>query len=180
MWLFDNGSNPEVLEKIAAKKVAQSNSGSSSVEAVPSETIELICSMGFSVAQARYALKETSNDAERAVDWLFSHPDFDCEEVSSNSNEKSEESESGGDVGSGLYELFAAVQHRGTSASSGHYVAYLKLGIFIVFIPIFFSSLLQRVVGFSLTIAKSRNPSPHPLVRVICTSFDALNFKGRQ
>jgi ubiquitin carboxyl-terminal hydrolase 5/13 len=31
--------------------------------------------MGFSAPQARQALKETAGDMERAVDWLFSHPD---------------------------------------------------------------------------------------------------------
>jgi ubiquitin carboxyl-terminal hydrolase 5/13 len=31
--------------------------------------------MGFSAPQARQALKETGGDMERAVDWLFSHPD---------------------------------------------------------------------------------------------------------
>ncbi len=181
MWLFDNGSNPEVLEKIASKKAAQSNSGNSSVEAVPNDIIELIGSMGFSVAQARYALKETSNAAERAVDWLFSHPDFDCEDVPSNSNEKCEESESAGDAGSGLYELFGVVQHRGTSASSGHYVAYIKIGRLKVFYDVLFSSLLlQRVAGFSLTTAKSQNHSLHQLVKVICFSFDALSSKDRQ
>jgi ubiquitin carboxyl-terminal hydrolase 5/13 len=31
--------------------------------------------MGFNAPQARQALKETGGDMERAVDWLFSHPD---------------------------------------------------------------------------------------------------------
>jgi ubiquitin carboxyl-terminal hydrolase 5/13 len=31
--------------------------------------------MGFNAPQARQALKETGGDVERAVDWLFSHPE---------------------------------------------------------------------------------------------------------
>lgn len=35
--------------------------------------LEMIQSMGFSVAQATKALKETGNNIERAADWIFSH-----------------------------------------------------------------------------------------------------------
>lgn len=31
--------------------------------------------MGFGAPQAKKALKETGGDVERAVEWLFSHPD---------------------------------------------------------------------------------------------------------
>ncbi|KAK5119454.1 hypothetical protein LTR85_007554 [Meristemomyces frigidus] len=43
--------------------------------AVDPESIENLGNMGFSAPQARQALKETGGDVERAVDWLFSHPD---------------------------------------------------------------------------------------------------------
>lgn len=35
--------------------------------------IEMLTSMGFNVAQATKALKETNNNIERAADWIFSH-----------------------------------------------------------------------------------------------------------
>lgn len=35
--------------------------------------IQMLMSMGFNVAQATKALKETNNDIERAADWIFSH-----------------------------------------------------------------------------------------------------------
>lgn len=35
--------------------------------------LEMITGMGFTVAQATKALKETSNNVERAADWIFSH-----------------------------------------------------------------------------------------------------------
>jgi ubiquitin carboxyl-terminal hydrolase 5/13 len=35
--------------------------------------IAQLTDMGFTVPQAKKALKETSNNMERAVDWLFSH-----------------------------------------------------------------------------------------------------------
>merc|ERR1719369_1165143 len=34
-----------------------------------------LMAMSFSEAQARKALKNTQNNVERAVDWIFSHPD---------------------------------------------------------------------------------------------------------
>jgi ubiquitin carboxyl-terminal hydrolase 5/13 len=36
--------------------------------------ITQLTEMGFTIPQARKALKETGNDMTRAVDWLFSHP----------------------------------------------------------------------------------------------------------
>lgn len=35
--------------------------------------LEMLMSMGFNVAQATKALKETNNNIERAADWIFSH-----------------------------------------------------------------------------------------------------------
>ena len=34
-----------------------------------------IVAMGIPEKQAKKALKETSNNVERAIDWVFSHPD---------------------------------------------------------------------------------------------------------
>jgi ubiquitin carboxyl-terminal hydrolase 5/13 len=61
------------------------NAGSSSAKGAPAaidpEQIEMLGAMGFNAPQARQALKETGGDMERAVEWLFSHPeaagDFD-------------------------------------------------------------------------------------------------------
>jgi ubiquitin carboxyl-terminal hydrolase 5/13 len=43
--------------------------------AVDSDKVESLGQMGFGPAVARKALRETNGDMERAVDWLFSHPD---------------------------------------------------------------------------------------------------------
>ena len=94
--------------------------------------------MGFTPAQARHALKETGQDVERAVDWLFNHPDEPivdpAEEAPAAEEDEKEEKESGDP----LYELFGVVQHRGTSIGSGHYVAYLKRGFFLISFQISF------------------------------------------
>jgi ubiquitin carboxyl-terminal hydrolase 5/13 len=45
-----------------------------SVDAAPGD-IASLTDMGFTAAQAKKALHETSNNLERAVEWLFGHPD---------------------------------------------------------------------------------------------------------
>ncbi|KAA8571737.1 hypothetical protein EYC84_001715 [Monilinia fructicola] len=49
--------------------------GQATVTTVDPEKIEMLGAMGFGPPQARKALKETNGDLERAVEWLFSHPD---------------------------------------------------------------------------------------------------------
>jgi ubiquitin carboxyl-terminal hydrolase 5/13 len=76
--------------------------------------------MGFSDKQARKALKETGNDIERAVDWLFSHASEPIDdEVGTVVQEISKHE------GPARYRLFAFVSHKGTSAQCGHYVSFI-------------------------------------------------------
>jgi ubiquitin carboxyl-terminal hydrolase 5/13 len=49
--------------------------GSAVADTASPEKIEMLGAMGFGPPQARKALKETGGDMERAVEWLFSHPD---------------------------------------------------------------------------------------------------------
>ena len=46
---------------------------------VSDENIMMVSSMGFSTDMARTALKKTDNNVERAIEWIFSHPDGDTE-----------------------------------------------------------------------------------------------------
>merc|ERR1719445_2134177 len=39
------------------------------------EVIAMVMSMGFERAQAEMALRNTDNNVERAIEWIFSHPD---------------------------------------------------------------------------------------------------------
>lgn len=72
-WLFGHMDDPDIDTPVDFN--AGSGSGSGAAAAVDPEKIENLGAMGFSVPQARQALKETGGDMERAVDWLFSHPD---------------------------------------------------------------------------------------------------------
>ena len=41
------------------------------------ENEAIVVSMGFTQKQAKLALKQTDNNVERAIDYLFSHPDLE-------------------------------------------------------------------------------------------------------
>lgn len=69
-WYFENLENPTLndpLPKIKKKK----EEGAAASE----EQISTVMMMGFSKAQATFALKKCDNNVERAVDYLFSHPE---------------------------------------------------------------------------------------------------------
>jgi ubiquitin carboxyl-terminal hydrolase 5/13 len=86
--------------------------------------------MGFSAPQARQALKETGGDMERAVDWLFNHPeatgDFGEEESAPAAEEAAASTAEVSDTKPAQYTLNSIVCHKGSSIHAGHYVAFVK------------------------------------------------------
>lgn len=70
-WLFAHMEDPDIDDPVNFN--AGSEDSASSI--IDPEKIENLGAMGFNAPQARQALKETGGDMERAVDWLFSHPD---------------------------------------------------------------------------------------------------------
>jgi ubiquitin carboxyl-terminal hydrolase 5/13 len=73
-WLFAHMEDPDIDDPVDFNPSSGSGGGAASA-AIDPEKIENLGAMGFSAPQARQALKETGGDMERAVDWLFSHPD---------------------------------------------------------------------------------------------------------
>jgi ubiquitin carboxyl-terminal hydrolase 5/13 len=71
-WLFEHMEDADIDTPVDFNA---GSGDSSAATAVDPEKIESLGAMGFSAPQARQALKETGGDMERAVDWLFSHPD---------------------------------------------------------------------------------------------------------
>jgi len=114
MWLFENPA---------------SDPTPSAADDVPEDAIAMVMSMGFTREQASTALKQTSNSVERAIDWIFSHPDgipdAGSESVQTNGNDSTPTLPSVTD-GTGNYELFAFISHMGTSTLCGHYVCHIK------------------------------------------------------
>lgn len=71
-WLFAHMDDSDIDTPV---ELPGHNNAATSGSAPDLEKITSLESMGFSVPQARQALRETDGDVERAVDWLFSHPD---------------------------------------------------------------------------------------------------------
>ena len=71
-WLFAHMEDADIDDPHDFN--ASSGSGGNA-SVIDPEKIENLGAMGFNAPQARQALKETGGDMERAVDWLFSHPD---------------------------------------------------------------------------------------------------------
>ncbi|KAM5165142.1 ubiquitin carboxyl-terminal hydrolase 13 [Mantella aurantiaca] len=141
-WIIAHMEDPDFAEPLtipgcaATASTLPSYGQTALVNQPPEEIVALISSMGFQRNQAIQALKATNNNLERALDWIFSHPE--CEEECANTSQSvdSENNQNGiltnNDEGprikdgNGRYELFAFISHVGTSTMSGHYVCHIK------------------------------------------------------
>lgn len=122
-WLFEHMEDPDIDEPIATTAAAASGS---SVAAADPEKIENLGNMGFAAPQARQALKETGGDMERAVDWLFSHPDATGDFDDGPAPAASAAPVIPEDTKPAKFSLQSIVCHKGSSIHAGHYVAFIK------------------------------------------------------
>lgn len=119
-WLFAHMEDSGIDDPVDFN--ADSGAGGASNAADP-EKIENLGAMGFSAPQARQALKETGGDMERAVDWLFSHPDaqgdFDEGGSSAPPIEPQNRTLPGSDSLPAQFQLQSIVCHKGSSIHAG-------------------------------------------------------------
>ncbi|EPQ61322.1 ubiquitinyl hydrolase [Gloeophyllum trabeum ATCC 11539] len=122
-WLFAHMEDPDIDAPIQT-------AGSSAGPEPSSEQIGMLCDMGFTQPQARKALRETGGDAERAVEWLFSHPDDMGEDAPSSSAPSGPSPAAKRIPGTSQlparFRLNAFISHKGPSVHSGHYVAHIR------------------------------------------------------
>ncbi|CAO0790253.1 unnamed protein product [Mucor circinelloides] len=131
-WMFEHMEDPDIDDPLPA---ASANTASSATASGPSEDqIATLQEMGFSAQQAKKALHQTNNDTERALDWLFSHPD-DNGEMNEQATTDSAPAQAIGDATPPFnYKLDSFVSHKGTSVHCGHYVSHVyKNGEWILF-----------------------------------------------
>jgi len=118
-WLFAHMEDPDIDKPIQR--------GRPSVPEPPAEQIALLADMGFTYAQARKALLETDGNPERAVEWLFNHPD-DTGEMDVPAGAAQTVPTSGGSTTlPAVYRLKGFISHKGPSVHSGHYVAHVLM-----------------------------------------------------
>jgi ubiquitin carboxyl-terminal hydrolase 5/13 len=128
-WLFQHMEDADIDDPIVPA------AASTSAALVDDATVSLICDMGFSPAQARQALRETGGSADRAVDWLFNHPDATGDDATAaptagevGTSATTSADRPGSSATPATYKLKAFISHKGPSVHSGHYVAHVDEG----------------------------------------------------
>lgn len=113
-WLFAHMDDPDIDAPLS---LGGGGGGSGGATADP-EKIEMLSAMGFTEPQSNKALRETDGNMERAVEWLFSHPDDQGD-----AGGDGETAEAKGLAGSSelpaRFQLRSIVCHKGTSIHSG-------------------------------------------------------------
>ncbi|KAF7322425.1 Ubiquitin carboxyl-terminal hydrolase [Mycena chlorophos] len=122
-WLFEHMEDPDIDAPL------QLGGGGSAPEPSP-EQISMLTDMGFNAMQAKKALRETNGSTERALDWLFNHPDDlgldDAPAASASAPEPAAAAVPGTKSVPVQYRLKAFISHKGPSVHSGHYVAHIQ------------------------------------------------------
>lgn len=118
-WLFQHMEDPDIDIPL---DLGVSAAGGSGAGASP-EQIEMLAAMGFGPPQAKKALKETGGDMERAVEWLFSHPDDPGMAEGDDAGTSAAPAAASGPVGSATlpanFQLQSIVCHKGSSIHAG-------------------------------------------------------------
>ena len=115
-WLFAHMDDADIDTPL---ELAPAPAASSSVSV---ESISLLEAMGIGAPQARKALKETGGDVERAVDWVFSHPDEQGdfgEQEDAEVKPAGEATEAGNGNLPARFRLQSMVCHKGASIHAG-------------------------------------------------------------
>ncbi|GMM55236.1 ubiquitin-specific protease [Maudiozyma humilis] len=123
-WLFGHMEDADLNTDF---EPAPASTDSSSVDA---EALGNMVAMGLSESVCHQALKLNQGDVNRSVEWVFAHPDGVEKNTGTDggSNSQAQDREYGQapDASGTRYRLQAVVCHKGNSAHSGHYVAFIR------------------------------------------------------
>ncbi|CAG8947321.1 unnamed protein product [Penicillium salamii] len=117
-WLFAHMEDADIDEPLVLKSKSP---GSGVAEQDPMKIAQL-GDMGIEAPRAQRALAATDGDVNRAVDWVFSHPDDEDLPTADDHHPQSGHTAGLTDLPA-RYELRSIVCHKGTSVHAGHYVA---------------------------------------------------------
>jgi ubiquitin carboxyl-terminal hydrolase 5/13 len=116
-WLFAHMEDPDIDEPLVLER-----GGTSSSSEQDATKIAQLGDMGIEASRAQRALAATDGDVNRALDWVFSHPDDVVEREDPSVDDHNAQSP-GGPVGltslPARYELRSIVCHKGTSVHAG-------------------------------------------------------------
>ena len=124
-WLFGHMEDSDIDEPLNLGGAGEATSG----PADPAKIAQL-GDMGIPAPQARKALRECAGDVNRALDWVFSHPDDMGDVEASGVGETVSTTRPPQLAGSAdlpaKFELQSIVCHKGASIHAGHYVAFIR------------------------------------------------------
>lgn len=121
-WLVSHMEDPDIDEPLDL-----GGGGPAGGSGDDADKIAQLGDMGISAPQARKALRECDGDVNRALDWVFSHPDDQGdfgEDVSTATAQPKELP--GTEQLPAKFELQSIVCHKGASVHAGHYVAFVR------------------------------------------------------
>lgn len=117
-WLFAHMEDPDIDEPLNL-----SDAGVPSGAADDPAKMQQLADMGIGAPQARKALKETGGDVNRALDWVFSHPDdqgdFGDDAPATVESAAAEKQLAGSAETPARFELQSIVCHKGASIHAG-------------------------------------------------------------
>jgi ubiquitin carboxyl-terminal hydrolase 5/13 len=79
-WYFENMDDPTLADALPKKKIVKEVHDNEGGVHVSDENVMMVSSMGFPEDRARKALSKCDNNVERAIDYLFNHPEDEPEE----------------------------------------------------------------------------------------------------
>ncbi|KAL9080977.1 MAG: hypothetical protein Q9157_000387 [Trypethelium eluteriae] len=129
-WLFQHMEDPDIDVPVDLGGGGEGSAAGAAVD--DPEKMAMLESMGFSIPQARQALKETGGDVERAVEWVFSHPDAQGDfggagaENDAPAAPQGEKQIPGSSDLPANFQLQSIVCHKGASIHAGHYVSFIR------------------------------------------------------
>ena len=125
-WLIAHMEDPDI--DIPLNLTSPASGGGGGGADVNPESIEALGAMGIAAPQARKALRETGGDVNRALDWVFSHPDDqgdfgeDDGQAAAEGGEGKEEKVAGSEALPAVFTLKSIVCHKGASIHAGSVV----------------------------------------------------------
>lgn len=118
-WLFQHMEDPDIDVPLDLNGAATGGAGAGA----SAEQIDMLGAMGFNAPQAKKALKETGGDMERAVEWLFSHPEdpglYDGDGADAGAEPSAALAPAGSATLPAKFQLQSIVCHKGTSIHAG-------------------------------------------------------------
>lgn len=112
-WLFAHMDDPDIDSPLVV-------GGSENSMAPDPEKVEMLGAMGFGPSRAGKALQNTEGDLERAVEWLFSHPDDGVEQTCNDTTPNNAAKEvSGNGTLPARFQLQSIICHKGASIHAG-------------------------------------------------------------